>query len=105
MISVENDYEPIIYEQPFSSYIYENQLELLNNYYMGPTNNNSQITQELNEINTVIKPNRNDKKQCSNNIIYQNIQKKPREKNWTIPFLLESPKNEKFQPPDLEIDF
>ena len=75
MITVENDYEPIIYEQPFSLYIYENQLELLNNYYMGPTNNNSQITQELNEINTVIKPNRNDEKQCSNNHIYQNIQK------------------------------
>ena len=50
MITVENDYEPIIYEQPFSSHIYENQLELLNNYYLGPTNNNSQITQELNEL-------------------------------------------------------
>ena len=32
MITVENDYEPIIYEQPFSSHIYENQLELLHNY-------------------------------------------------------------------------
>ena len=41
MITVEIDYEPIIYEQPFSSHIYESQLELLNNYYMGPTNNNS----------------------------------------------------------------
>ena len=59
MITVKNDYEPIIYEHPFSSHIYENQLELLNNYYMGPTNNNSQITQELNEINTVIKPSKN----------------------------------------------
>ena len=29
----------------------------------------------------------------------------PREKNWTIPFLLESPRNKEFQPPDLEIDF
>ena len=29
MITVEFDYEPIIYEQPFSSHIYENQLELL----------------------------------------------------------------------------
>ena len=43
MITVENDYEPIIYEQTFSSHIYEKQLELLNNYYMGPTNNNSQV--------------------------------------------------------------
>ena len=106
MITVENDYKPIIFDQPFSSHIYENQLELLNNYYMGPTNNNTQVTQELNESNTVFKPNRNNEKQCPNNHIYQNIQKKqPGEKIWTIPFLLESPKNKEFQPPDLEIDF
>ena len=38
--------------------------------------------------------------------IYQNVQKEPpREKIWTIPFLLESPKSKEFQPPDLEIDF
>ena len=37
MITVENDYEPIIYEQPFTSHIYENQLELLHNYYIGPS--------------------------------------------------------------------
>ena len=36
MIAVENDYEPIIYEQPFSSHIYENQSELLHNYYIEP---------------------------------------------------------------------
>ena len=106
MITVENDYESIIYEQPFSSHIYENQLELPNTYYMGPTNNNSQVTQELNEINTVIIPNKNDKKLCSNNHIYQNIEKEqPREKIWKIPFLLESPKIKEFQPPDLETDF
>ena len=46
MITVENDYEPIIYEQPFSSHIYENQLELLNKYYSRPINNNSQVTQK-----------------------------------------------------------
>ena len=35
-----------------------------------------------------------------------NIQKEqPKEKIWTIPFLLESPRNKEFQPPDLEIDF
>ena len=56
MITVENDYEPIIYEQPFTSHIYENQLELLHKYYIGPINNNTQTTQEANEINTVIKP-------------------------------------------------
>ena len=32
MIEVENDYEPVIYEQLFHSHIYENQLELLHNY-------------------------------------------------------------------------
>ena len=55
MITVENDYEPIIYEQSFSSHIYENQLELLHNYYTTPINNNTRTTQEVNKINTVIK--------------------------------------------------
>ena len=42
----------------------------------------------------------------STNQIYQNIPKEPtKEKIWTIPFLLESPKSSEFQPPDLEIDF
>ena len=31
--------------------------------------------------------------------------KQPREKIWTIPFLLESPRSKEFQPPDLEIGF
>ena len=60
MITVENDYEPMIYEQPFSSHLYENQLELLHNYYIEPINT-SQTAQEINEINTVNKPNENDK--------------------------------------------
>ena len=106
MITVENDYESIIYEQPFTSHIYENQLELLHNYYIGPIDN-TQTTQEVNGINTVIKPDKKDEIPCSKTKnIYQNIQKEqPREKNWTIPFLLESPRNKEFQPPDLEIDF
>ena len=106
MITVENDYEPIIYEQPFTSHIYENQLELLHNYYIGPINHNTQTTQ-VDKINTVIKPDKKVETQCSNTKhIYQNIQKEqPREKIWTIPFLLESPRSKEFQPPDLEIDF
>ena len=45
-------------------------------------------------------------KNLTTNHIYQNVQKEPpREKIWTIPFLLESPKSKEFQPPDLEIDF
>ena len=106
MITVETDYEPIVYEQPFASHIYENQLELLHNYYIGPIIN-TQTTQEVNEINTVIKPDKKDETQCSNTKhIYQNIQKEqPREKIWTIPFLLESPRNKAFQTPNHEIDF
>ena len=75
MITVENDYEPIVYEQPFTSHIYENQLELLNNYHIG-TSHTTQTTQEVKEINTVIKPDEKDETQCSNTKhIYQNIQK------------------------------
>ena len=77
MITGKNDYEPIIYEQPFTSHIYENQLELLHNYYIEPINNNTQTTQEVSEINTVIKPDKKDETQCSNTKhIYQNVQKK-----------------------------
>ena len=106
MITVENDYEPIISEQPFTSHKYEIQLELLHNYYIEPIDN-TQTAQEVNGINTVIKPDKKDQTQYSNaKHIYQNIQKEqPREKIWTIPFLLESPRNKEFQPPDLEIHF
>ena len=98
MITIENDYEPIIYEQPFRSHIYANQLELLHDYYTRHNNDKIPNTQEVNEINTVTKPDEKDKVQCSRTShIYQNIQKEqPREKIWTIPFLLESPKNKDF---------
>ena len=58
MIAVENDYKPVLYEQPFTSHIYENQLELLHNYYIEPIHT-TQIAQEINKINTVNKPNEN----------------------------------------------
>ena len=81
-------------------------MELLHNYYIGPTDT-TQTTQEVSEINTVIKPDKKSETQCSiTNHLYQYIQKEqPREKIWTILFLLESPRNKEFQPPDLEIDF
>ena len=103
MITLENYYKPIVYEQPFSSHIYENQSELLQDYYTRPIRNDVSVEQNVNEINTVV----NNEKQCSiTNHIYQNIQKEqPREKIWTIPFLLESPKSKEVQPLDLEIDF
>ena len=106
MISVENDYESITYEEPFSSHIYENQLELLNNYYLGPISNNTQTTKEVNKNNTENLPDKDNVKSSTTNHIYRNVQKEqPREKIWTIPFLIESLKNREFQPPDLEIDF
>ena len=93
----------VVYEQPFSSHIYENQPELLQDYYTRPTRNDVSIEQNVNEINTVVN---NEKQRSSTNHNYQNIQKKqPREKIWTILFLLESPKSKVFQPPDLEIVF
>ena len=75
MIAVENDYEPIIYEQPFTSRIYENQLELLHNYYIEPVNT-TQTARETNEINTVSKPIENDKTKCLTQIISIKINKK-----------------------------
>ena len=56
MITVENYYEPIVYEQPFTSYIYENESELLQDYYTTPISNNVPVEQKVNRINTVIKP-------------------------------------------------
>ena len=106
MISVENDHESVTYEEPFSSHIYENQLELINNYYLGPNSNDTQTTQEVHKINTENSPDKDKLKCLTTNHIYQKIQKEqPREKIWTIPFLLKNPKNKEFQPPDLEIDF
>ena len=105
-ITVDNDYESITYEEPFSPHIFENQLELLNNYYLGPNKNSTQTTQELHRIQTENSSDKDKAKNLTTNHIYQNIQKEqPREKIWTIPFLLESPKNKEFQPSDLEIDF
>ena len=78
MITVENDYEPIIYEQPFNSHIYENQSELLQDFYTRPIRNDVSIEQNVNEINTVVN---NEKQRSSTNHIYQNIQEEhPREK-------------------------
>ena len=103
MITVENNYEPIAYEQPFSSHIYENQSKLLQDYYTRPIRNNIPVDEIVNEVNAVVKY---EKQRSSTNHLYQNIQKEKRkEKIWTIPFLLESPKCKEFQPPDPEIDF
>ena len=75
MITVENNYEPIIYEQPLHSHIYENQLELLQDYYTRPISNSVPVIQEVNEINTIIKPEK-DEVQCSSTNHFHEVQYK-----------------------------
>ena len=54
--------------------------------------NLTRSTQEVNEINTVIKPEKHEGQCSSTNHTYQIIQKeKPREKNWTIRISIRKP--------------
>ena len=71
-------------------------MELLHNYYIGPIAT-TQTTQEVNGINTVIKPDKKDETQCSNTKhIYQNIQKEqPRAKNLDNSISLRKPKKQR----------
>ena len=93
MITVENDYESVTYEEPFSSHIYENQIELLNNYYLGPNNNPTQINQKSQKIDTETPLNENEIKNITTNHIYQNVQKEPpREKNMDNSISFRKPK-------------
>ena len=106
MIKVENDYETVTYEQPFHSHIYENQLELLLDYHTRPRSSNIPNKQIVNNVTTLHEPEKEQTPCSSTNHIYHFIPKKPpKEKFWTITFLLESPKSKEFQSPDLEIDF
>ena len=83
MITVENDYEPIIYDQPFSSHIYENQSELLQDYYTRPIRNDVSIEQ-----NTVV--NNNAQVQITFTKIYK--KKTAKRKNLDNPISLRKPK-------------
>ena len=95
-----------MYEQLFHSHIYENQLELSLDYHTRPRSSNLPIEEIVNEVTTLHEPEKEQVLCSSTNQIYQNIPKElPKEKIWTISFLLESPKSKDFQPPDLEIDF
>ena len=106
MIVVENDYKPLIYDQPFNSHIYKNLTNFLLNYYTTPRNNNKSIEQTVKDVTTLNEPIKEPVPCSSTNHIYQNVPKEPpREKIWTIPFLLESPKSTEFQQPELKIDF
>ena len=104
MIHVENYYEPIIYEQPILSHIYQNNDQFLLNYYIRPISSNNTIDKIVEEI-TEEKPT-----ECSRtNNLYQNTPKEPhlpKEKNLDNPLLLEGPKfKKKLQTTDLETDF
>ena len=94
MIEVENDYETVTYEQLFHSHFYENQFELVLNYYTRRTSNNIPIEQIVHEATTFHEPEKQQLPCSSANYINQNIPKEPpKEKVWTIPFLLENPKS------------
>ena len=77
MLKVENDYETVTYEQPFHSHIYENQWELLLNYYTRPPSNNLLKEQEVNEAKTLNKTEKEQVPCSSTNHIYQNVPKEP----------------------------
>ena len=75
MITVENDYEPVIYEQLLTSHIYENQLELLHNYYIGPTDT-TQTAQEVNKLTRKLNPMKKVKHNAETQIIFIKIYRK-----------------------------
>ena len=90
MTKVENDYEPIIYD----SHIYRHHHQFLLNCYTRPMSNNTTKEKTQNVVEEVTEE---EPTECSNtNNIYQNIPKETllqKEKIWTIPLLLESPKS------------
>ena len=79
MISVENDYKPIVYEKPFSSQNYQNQSELLQDYYTRPIRNDVPVEQIVNEVNAVVN---NEKQRSSTNQIYQKDKKNSQRKKF-----------------------
>ena len=78
MITVENDYEPILYEQPIYSHISQRHDQFLLNYYTRPISNNTtkEKIEKIAEEITEEKPT-----ECSSTInIYQNIPKELQKK-------------------------
>ena len=105
-MNVENDYEPIIYEQPIYSHIYQNHDQFLLNYYTRPIPNNKTKEKIQKIVKEVTEENPTESSNTKN--IYQNIPKETllqNQKIWTVPLILESPKSKQLQTPELEIDF
>ena len=106
MINVENDYEPTIYEQPIYSHIYQNHDQFFLNDYTRPVSNCA-TKEKIEKVVEEIKGEKPQNAQAQIKFI-KNIPKEPqvqKEKIWTIPLLLESPKSKQTQTPDLETDF
>ena len=81
--------ETAMYEQLFHLHVYENQLELLLNYYTRPRSNKIPIEQEANEEMRWHEPEKEQVPCSSTNQFDQNIEKEPpKETNWTISFTL-----------------
>ena len=94
MINVENDYEPIIYELPIYSHIYQNHDQILLNLYTRTVSNNT-TKEKIEKIVDEISEEKHTECSSTNNN-YQNKRKEPqvqKEKLWTVPLLLESPKS------------
>ena len=93
MIEVETEYETVMYQQPFHSHVYENQLELLLDYSKRPRSNNIPKEQEVNETTTLHEPGKEQVPCSRRNKIYQNIPKEPpKEKKLDNPISLRKSK-------------
>ena len=92
MINVENDYEPIINEQPMYSHIYQNQDQFRSNYHSRPIPNNA-TKEKIQRIVEEITEEKSTEFSNTNNF-FLNIPNEThsQKKIWTIPLLLESPK-------------
>ena len=101
LINVENDYEPMIYEQP----IYFHDQFLSKMYKISVKQHKKK--EKIEKVEEDIKEEK--PTECSSTTnIYQNIPQEThlrKVKIWTITLLLESPKSKQLQTPDLEIDF
>ena len=96
MIEVENDYETVIYEDLYISI--KIKWNFFSDYETRSRSNDKPSEQKINKV-TISHETEKEQVLCTHtNRIYQNAPKQPpREKNWTIAFLLESPKSKYFQ--------
>ena len=97
--------EPIIYQLPIYSHIYQNHDHFLLNFFTRSVSNNT-TKEKIEKIVEEIKEEKPTECSSTNNL-YQN---KPKQTHfqkiyiWTNPLLLESPKSKQLQTPDLEIE-